>query len=121
MSTQVVGNDSTSLGQLAVDRHYQGNGFATSLMYFALTTAVQFSRSVGCFGVLTHPLDDGVRAFYRRFGFEALPYVNKDAPKGGRVVYAIQGSFDSVNPFIVKGAPAAGVNTLVFDPLMRGP
>ena len=52
-------------------------------------------------------------------GFSALPYVNPDAPKGGRVVYGIQGSFDSVNPFIVKGAPAAGVNTLVFDTLMR--
>jgi predicted N-acetyltransferase YhbS len=62
------------LGQLAVDRRHQGNGYAASLMYFALTTAVEFSRNIGCFGVLTHPLDDGVRAFYSRFGFEALPY-----------------------------------------------
>lgn len=62
------------LGQLAVDRQHQGNGYATSLAYFALTTAVQFSKSIGCFGVLTHPLDDGVRAFYSRFGFETLPY-----------------------------------------------
>jgi len=23
--------------------------------------------------VLTHPIDDGVREFYRRFGFEDLP------------------------------------------------
>jgi peptide/nickel transport system substrate-binding protein len=51
--------------------------------------------------------------------FKSLPYVNPDAPKGGRVVYAVQGSFDSVNPFIVNGAPAAGINTLVFDTLMR--
>lgn len=51
--------------------------------------------------------------------FAALPYVNPQAPKGGRVVYATQGSFDSVNPFIVNGAPAVGVNTLVFDTLMR--
>ena len=51
--------------------------------------------------------------------FKSLPYVNSDAPKGGRVVYATQGSFDSVNPFIVSGAPAAGINTLVFDTLMR--
>jgi len=62
------------LGQLAVDRRHQGNGYATSLMYFALTTAVRFSKSVGCFGVLTHPIDDGVRTFYSRFGFESLPY-----------------------------------------------
>jgi hypothetical protein len=43
-------------------------------MFFALTTAVRFSRNVGCFVVLTHPLDDGMRAFYGRFGFETLPY-----------------------------------------------
>jgi predicted N-acetyltransferase YhbS len=60
------------LGQLAVDRRYQGRGCARSLLWFALMTAVRFSKDVGCFGVLTHPLDDGVRAFYRRFGFEDL-------------------------------------------------
>ena len=43
-------------------------------MLFALTTAVQVSRQMGCFGVLTHPLDDGVRSFYARFGFETLPF-----------------------------------------------
>lgn len=42
-------------------------------MFFALTTAVRFAKDVGCFCVLTHPLDDGVRAFYRSFGFEDLP------------------------------------------------
>ena len=43
-------------------------------MLFALTTAVRLSNDIGCFGVLTHPLDDGVRAFYARFGFETLPF-----------------------------------------------
>jgi GNAT superfamily N-acetyltransferase len=62
------------LGQLAVDRRYQGRGYARSLLLFALTTAVRVSRDIGCFGVITHPLDDEVRAFYCRFGFEALPF-----------------------------------------------
>jgi predicted N-acetyltransferase YhbS len=62
------------LGQLAVDRQHQGHGYATALMYFALTMAVRFANEVGCFGVLTHPLDEGVRARYSRFGFETLPY-----------------------------------------------
>jgi predicted N-acetyltransferase YhbS len=62
------------LGRLAVDRRHQGRGHARSLMFFALTTAVRFSREIGCFCVLTHPLDDGVRAFYRSFGFEDLPF-----------------------------------------------
>jgi predicted N-acetyltransferase YhbS len=62
------------LGQLAIDRRYQGRGYARSLTWFALTTCVRFSKDVGCFGVLTHPLDDGLRAFYQRFGFEDLPF-----------------------------------------------
>jgi GNAT superfamily N-acetyltransferase len=70
------------LGQLAVDRQYQGSGCARSLMLFALTTAVRFSEEIECFGVLTHPLDDQVRAFYSRVGFEALPF----DPRRGMVV-----------------------------------
>ena len=35
--------------------------------------------------------------------FPHFPYVNPDAPKGGRIDYAWQGSFDSLNPFIVQG------------------
>ncbi len=37
-------------------------------------------------------------------GFDHLPYVNPDAPKGGRVTYGVIGTFDSLNPFIVQGA-----------------
>ncbi|MDO7837102.1 GNAT family N-acetyltransferase [Sphingobium sp. HBC34] len=62
------------LGQLAVDRHYQGKGHARSLMFFALTTAVRLSQDIGCFCVLTHPLDGDVRKFYRGFGFEEVPF-----------------------------------------------
>lgn len=62
------------LGQLAVDQRFQGRGVARSLLFFALTTAVRVSRDLGCFCVLTHPLDDGVRRFYGRFGFEDLPF-----------------------------------------------
>ncbi len=62
------------LGQLAVDRRHQKRGCARSLMLFALTTAVRLSREIGCFGVITHPLDDGVRALYTGFGFETLPF-----------------------------------------------
>jgi len=70
------------LGQLAVDLNYQGQGIARSLLLFAVSTAIRFSKDIGCFGVLTHPLDDKVRGFYRRFGFEDLP----SDPKHGMVV-----------------------------------
>ena len=64
----------TLLGQLAVHRDYQGQGHARSLLFFALKTAVLASQKVGSFGVLTHPVDDDVRAFYRRWGFQDLPF-----------------------------------------------
>lgn len=44
--------------------------------------------------------------------FTHFPYANPDAPKGGRIDYAAQGSFDSLNPFIVMGDGARGL----FDP-----
>jgi peptide/nickel transport system substrate-binding protein len=51
-------------------------------------------------------------------GFTHFPYVNPDAPKGGRVTFAVQGSFDSLNPLIVKGASADGVREYLFESLL---
>lgn len=64
----------TLLGQLAVDRAHQGQGHARSLLLFALTAALRASFEVGSFGVITHPIDEQVRQFYRRWGFEDLPF-----------------------------------------------
>jgi peptide/nickel transport system substrate-binding protein len=50
--------------------------------------------------------------------FKSLPYVNPDAPQGGMLRQALSGSFDSVNPFIIKGTSAFNVRTLVFESLM---
>ena len=63
----------TLLGRLAIHRTYQGQGHARSLLRFALTAALRASREIGSFGVLTHPIDDPIRQFYRRWGFEDLP------------------------------------------------
>ena len=62
------------LGQLAVDRRLQRMGIARSLLLYALKTSVLVAKQVGCFGVLTHPLDEDAVGFYRHFGFEDLPY-----------------------------------------------
>jgi len=64
----------TLLGQLAIDRAYQRQGHARSLLVFALVTALRASRDVRSFGVLTHPIDEEVRQFYRRWGFEDVPF-----------------------------------------------
>jgi len=49
--------------------------------------------------------------------FSHFDYVNPNAPKGGRMVLAGVGAFDSFNPYILKGNSAAGLE-LVFDTLM---
>ena len=67
------------LGQLAVDRAYQGQRLAASLMFFALGTAWRGSAEIGCMGVLTHPIDDAVRGLYARWGFKPLPFDPKQS------------------------------------------
>ena len=37
--------------------------------------------------------------------FTHLPYFNPDPPKGGRLTWGILGTFDSLNPLIVRGIP----------------
>ena len=42
-------------------------------------------------------------------GFSHLPYFNPDPPKGGRLTWGILGTFDSLNPMIVRGIPVQQV------------
>jgi microcin C transport system substrate-binding protein len=49
--------------------------------------------------------------------FKHFDYVNPDAPKGGTVTYGAIGTFDSLNPFILKGTAAAG-SSLPFETLL---
>ena len=50
--------------------------------------------------------------------FKAFPYVNPEAPKGGEVVLAGLGSFDSFNGFVMRGT-AAGEISRIYDTLLR--
>ncbi len=50
--------------------------------------------------------------------FAHLDYVNPDAPKRGLFRFGVTGSFNSLNPFIVKGSPAPGRH-LVFESLLK--
>ncbi|CAN7523361.1 extracellular solute-binding protein [Mesorhizobium caraganae] len=52
-------------------------------------------------------------------------YANPDAPKGGNITYCVVGSFDNLNPFILKslrttarGMMDLNYGNLVFEPLM---
>lgn len=52
--------------------------------------------------------------------FSHFPYVDPDAPKGGSMTQAaVGGSFDSTNPFIIRGTPAAGLGQ-IYDTLVEG-
>ena len=83
----------------------------------ALATAPAFAQSdaempppqhgLAMHGDLKYPAD-----------FTHFDYVNPDAPTGGRLrLGVVETTFDSFNPFIVKGNPAAGIGA-VYETLM---
>lgn len=51
-------------------------------------------------------------------GFNHFPYVRPDAPRGGRLTQGMLGTFDSLNPFIIRGVSATGLREYVFESLM---
>ena len=50
--------------------------------------------------------------------FVSLPHVNAEAPKGGRIVQGEVGSFDSLNPHILKGSVPWQLRFLAHESLM---
>src|SRR6202167_3941096 len=50
--------------------------------------------------------------------FGHMPYANPDAPKGGRLVQGILGTFDSLNPLIVSGLAVQQIRGFVVESLM---
>ena len=51
--------------------------------------------------------------------FKNFEYVNPDIMKGGSIKLSAFGSFESLNPFLLKSLSAAGLNDLVFETLME--
>ncbi|MFT5489156.1 MAG: microcin C transport system substrate-binding protein, partial [Alphaproteobacteria bacterium] len=52
--------------------------------------------------------------------FKHLDHVNPDAPKGGTLHRFSVGAFDTFNPYIIKGTPAAGIGQ-VYETLTTSP
>ncbi|MER2520723.1 MAG: extracellular solute-binding protein [Bdellovibrionales bacterium] len=54
--------------------------------------------------------------------FTHYDYANPDAPKAGTLRLAATGTYDSLNPFVVRGQAALGLDTgylsLIYEPLM---
>jgi peptide/nickel transport system substrate-binding protein len=56
--------------------------------------------------------------------FDHFAYADPKAPKGGRITLGVQGTFDQLNPFVVKGNTAVGMRdgsggTNVYESLME--
>ena len=89
------------------------------LLYLSLTLAVVLSpvaataqtgpaHGLSIFGDLKYPA-----------GFPHFDYVNPNAPKGGEIRLSFVGSFDNINPFVLKGDPVySRYAELQFDTLM---
>jgi len=52
--------------------------------------------------------------------FRHFDYVNSDAPKGGTIRLGTEGTFDSFNPFIIKGNPAGPAIGSIWETLLVG-
>lgn len=50
--------------------------------------------------------------------FVSLPYANADAPSGGRIILGESGSFDSLNPYSIKGRHVWALPSLTIETLM---
>src|SRR5581483_10311884 len=50
--------------------------------------------------------------------FQNMPYTNPDAPKGGRLTWGLLGTFDSLNPFIVRGVEVQQIRSYVVESLL---
>jgi microcin C transport system substrate-binding protein len=74
-------------------------------------TSTQATRRTHALSLIGEP---ALPADYTHF-----PWANPNAPKGGTVVQGAIGSYDSFNPFIIRGSPAAGV-AQIWETLLRG-
>src|SRR5580658_10002159 len=50
--------------------------------------------------------------------FAHMPYASPDAPKGGRLLQGILGTFDSLNPLIVRGLAVPQIRGFVVESLL---
>ena len=85
-----------------------GRWIASPLLAMTLLTApAQAAHGIAVFGDLKY-----------KPGFRHFAYVNPKAPKGGTLKLSYSGTFDSVNPYIIKGVAAPGVSQYLFQSLM---
>ncbi len=89
-------------------------GFMLAALVFGASAAfadeakVITAHGISTFGDLALPAD-----------FKALPYVNPQAPKGGEISEWAPGTFDTMNPFSVKGV-AGALSSMPLESILTG-
>src|SRR5260370_5294229 len=87
-------------------RRLSGAVFILGLSFAAIAAmAAAGSHGLSLFGELKYPPD-----------FKNFDYVDPHAPKGGTMRFSAIGTYDTLNPFVVKGVAAAGIGQ-IFDTL----
>lgn len=87
--------------------------FLCLLLLFCLYSFPLFARDpqprhgISIFNTVKYPPD-----------FKHFDYVNPNAPKGGKLTLAVIGTFDSLNPYILRGVAATGLG-LTYDTLLE--
>lgn len=94
--------------------------FASALLVAIFLTGPISANAEPLHGISMHG-EPALPADYTHF-----PYANPDAPKGGKIAYGVVGTFDSLNPFILKSmrTRARGIvdpeyGNLYYDTLMQ--
>ncbi|WP_114287343.1 extracellular solute-binding protein [Candidatus Halocynthiibacter alkanivorans] len=83
------------------------SGLVLSLILASGAAQAESSHGIAMYGDPALPQD-----------FVSLPYANADAPKGGTIALGEGGSFDSLNPFILKGSVPWQLRFLGYESLM---
>ena len=84
-----------------------------SAIAFALTVSLAAAAAAAATG------DYGMSLFGElKYGpdFTNFDYANPNAPKGGTMKFSAIGTYDTLNPYVIKGVPAAGLG-MVFSTL----
>ena len=78
-----------------------------TMLLFAPAAHAEPAHGIALYGAPKEPSD-----------FTHFSYVNPNAPQGGRLVLGAFGSFDSLNPLIIKGVAANGMRDFAIESLM---
>jgi microcin C transport system substrate-binding protein len=91
----------------------------TALAAGAVGLALAAETMAGAFAAEPEPRHGLAMHGEPKYGpdFEHLDYADPNAPKGGTLTLGAIGSFDSLNPYILRGQPAAG-SGLPFESLL---